>query len=59
MVIEVDDVRKGAKEVLFDEFLLRYPKFLAIVVDDGVLMGVSVDGIGTGRSSEEVRKKVD
>jgi len=59
VVVKVDDTRKGAKEILFDEFLLRYPKFLAIVVDDGVLMGVSVDGIGAGGSGEEVRKKVD
>ena len=56
MVIEISDVRKGVEEVLFDKLLLRYPKFLAAVVDDGVLVGVSVDSIGTGRGSEEVRE---
>jgi len=56
MVIKISDVRKGVEEVLFNKLLLRYPKFLAAVVDDGVLVGVSVDGVGTGRGSEEVRK---
>jgi len=58
VVVEVDDMRKGAKEILFDELLLRYPKFLTAVVDDGVLIGVLVDGVGTGRGVEEVGEEV-
>ena len=58
VVVKVNDTRKGAKEILFDELLLRYPKFLAMVVDDSVLIGVSVDGIGTGRGVEEVGEEV-
>ena len=59
VVIKVDDARKRAEEVPFDELFLGYPKFLAAVVDDGVLMGVTVDGVSAGRGSEEVRKEVD
>ena len=58
VVIEVDDMRKRAKEVLFDELFLRYPKFLTAVIDNGILMGMTVDGVSAGRGSEEVRKKV-
>jgi len=58
VVIEVDDARKGAEEVLFDELFLGYPKFLATVVDNGVLMGVTVNGKGAGRGMEKIRKEV-
>jgi len=58
VVIKVDDARKRAEEVLFDELFLRYPKFLAVVVDGGVLMGVSVDGESTGRSVEEIGEEI-
>jgi len=58
VVVKVNDVREGAEEILFDELLLRYPKFLAVVVDDGVLMGVTVDGKGTGRGVEKVGEEV-
>jgi len=59
VIVEVDDARKGMEEVLFNELLLRYPEFLATVVDDGVLMRVAVDGEGTGWSSEEVGEEVN
>jgi len=58
VVVKVDDTRKGAKEVLFNELLLRYPKFLATVVDNGVLVGVLVDSVGTGGGMEEVGEEV-
>jgi len=58
VVVKVDDMRKGAEEISFDKLLLRYPKFLAAVVDDGVLIGVSVDGVGTGGGMEEVGEEV-
>ena len=59
VIVEVDDARKGTEEALFNELLLRYPEFLAAVVDNGVLMRVAVDGEGTGWSSKEVGEEVD
>jgi len=58
VVIKVDDARKRAEEVLFNELFLRYPKFLTAVVDDSVLMGVIVNGKGAGGGMEEIRKEV-
>ena len=58
VVIEIDDTRKRAEEVLFDELLLRYPKFLAAVIDDGVLMGMAVNSKGASGGGEEVGKEV-
>ena len=58
VVVEVDDIREGAEEVLFDELLLRYPKIFTTIIDDGVLVGVMVDGEGTGGGMEEVGEKV-
>jgi len=58
VVVKIDDVREGVEEVLFDELLLRYPKLFTTVIDNGVLVGVSVDGEGTSGGMEEVWKKV-
>jgi len=58
MVIKISDTRKGAEEVPFNELLLRYPKFLTAVVDNSVLVGVSVDGVGTGRGVEEIGEEI-
>jgi len=58
VVIKVDDVRKGAEEISFDKLFLRYPKFLTMIIDNGVLMGVTVDGEGTGGGVEEVGEEI-
>jgi len=58
VVIEVDDARKRVEEISFDELLLRYPKFLSVVIDDGVLMGVTVNGKGAGGGMKEVREEI-
>jgi len=58
VVVEVNDARKRAEEILFDELFLRYPKFLSAVVDNGVLMGVTVDGKGAGGGMEKIRIEV-
>jgi len=58
MVIKISDARKGVEEVPFNELLLRYPKFLTAVVDNSVLVGVSVDGVGTGRCVEEIGEEI-
>jgi len=58
VVIKVNDARKRVEEVLFDKLFLRYPKFLAAVVDGGVLIGVLVDSESTGRSVEEIGEEI-
>jgi len=58
VVMEIIDMRKEAKKVTSYEFFLWDPKFLTAVVDNGILVGVLVDGIGTGRGMEEVGEKV-
>ena len=56
--VEVSDAGEVAKEIPFDEFLLGDPEFLAPVVDNCVLVGVTVDGEGAGGCGEEVGKNV-
>jgi len=46
--LKVGDMGDEAEEVMFDEFLLWDPELLSAIVDDCVLMGVSVNGEGTG-----------
>ena len=58
VVVKVDNAGDIAEEVFIDKFFLGDPKFLAAVVDNGVLMRVAVDGEGTGGSGEEVGKDV-
>ena len=54
VIVKVRDAGEVAEEVPFDEFLLGDPKFLAAVVDDGVLMGVAVSGESASGGGEEV-----
>ena len=58
MVGKVGDARDVTKEVMLDKFFLWNPKFLATVVDDGVLVRVAVNDKGTSGGGEEVGKKV-
>jgi len=55
---KVGDARKEAEEVTFDELFLWDPKLFSMIVDDCVLMGVSVNSEGTSGSMEEVGKEV-
>jgi len=55
---KVRDAGDEAEEVTFDEFLLWDPELFSTIVDDCVLMGVSVNGKGTGRGVEEVGEEV-
>jgi len=59
MIIKVSDTGEEAKEISFYKLLRWYPKLFSLVVDDLVLVRVTVDSKGTGRSGKEVRKKVD
>ena len=54
VVMEIINARKEAKEVVFYKFFLWDPKFLTMVIDNGILMGVTVDGEGAGRSVEKI-----
>jgi len=52
VVMKIVNARKKAKEITCYKFLLWDPEFLTAVVDNGVLMGVTVDGEGAGGSVE-------
>jgi len=56
--LKVRDVGDEVEEVTFDEFLLWDPELFSAIIDDCVLMGVSVNGEGTGRGVEEVGEEV-
>jgi len=58
VVIKVDDMGDKAKEILFYKLFGWYPELLSAVVDNLVLVQVSVDGKGTGRGMEKIRKEV-
>ena len=58
MGFKVGDAGDVAKEVFFDEFFLWDPEFLTMVVDDGVLVRVTVGNKGAGRSSEDVGEDI-
>ena len=59
VVVKIVDARKEAKEITCYEFFLWDPEFLTTVVDNSVLMGMAVDGVGASRSSKEVGEEVD
>jgi len=56
--LKVRNAGNEAEEVTFNEFLLWDPELFSTVVDDCVLMGVSVDNKGTGGGMEEVGEEV-
>jgi len=58
VVVKIDDTGDKAKEILFYKLFGWYPELLSAVVDDLVLMGVSVDSKGTGRGMEKVREEI-
>ena len=55
---EVGDTGNKAEEVTFDKLFLGDPELFSAVVDDCVLMGMSVNSEGTGRGVKEVGKEV-
>jgi len=57
--LKVGDTGDETEGIMFNEFFLGNPKLLSAVINNGILVGVSVDGKCTGRSGEEVRIKVD
>jgi len=55
---KIGDTGKKAEEVSFYVLFLWDPMFFSTVVNDCVLMGVSVNSEGTGGGVEEVREEV-
>jgi len=47
------------KEIALNKFFGRNPELFASVIDDLILMGVSVNSEGASRGSEEVGEEVD
>jgi len=58
VVIEVNDMGDKAKEIPFYKLFRWYPELLSTVIDDLVLVWVSVDSKGTGGGVEEIGEKV-
>ena len=58
VVVKVDDAGDKAKEILLYELFGWYPKLLSAVVDDLVLVQVTVDSEGTGGGMEEIREEI-
>jgi len=56
--LEVRDTGNETERITFDELFLGDPELFSSVVDDCVLMGVSVDGKGTGRGVKEIGEEV-
>jgi len=44
---------------LFNKLFGGNPELFASVIDDLILVGVSVDSVSAGGGSEEVRKEID
>jgi len=56
--LKVRDTGNKAEKITFDEFFLGDPELFSVIVDDCVLMRVSVNGEGAGGGVEKVREKV-
>jgi len=57
--LKVRDTGNEMEKVALDEFFLRDPKLFSAVIDDCVLVGVSVDDKGTSGGVEKVGEEVD
>ena len=58
MSLEVRDTGNKTEKIALDEFFLRDPKLLSAVVDDCILVGVSVNNEGAGGGVKEIGKEV-
>jgi len=56
--LKIGDARKELKEVTLDELFLWDPKLFSMIINDCVLMRVSVNGEGTGGGVEEVGEEI-
>jgi len=58
VVVKVVDTGEEPEEVALDKFFQWNPKFLTTVVNDLVLVRVTVNGEGAGRGMKEIQKKI-
>jgi len=56
--LKVRDAGNEVEEVMFDKLFLWDPELFSAIVDDCVLMGVLVNGEGTGGGVEEIGEEV-
>jgi len=56
--LKVGDIGDETEEIVFDEFFLGNPKLFSTVVNNSVLVGMSVDSEGTDRGVEEVGEEI-
>ena len=56
--LEIGDTENKTEKVTFDELFLGDPELFSTVVDDCVLMGMSVNSEGTGRGVKEIGEEV-
>jgi len=56
--LKVRDMGDETEEIAFDEFFLGNPKLFSAVVNNGILVGVSVDDKGASRGVEEIGEEV-
>jgi len=58
VVVKIGDTREKTEEIVLNKFFLQDPELLTMVVNDLVLMGMLVNGKGTGGGVEEVQEEV-
>jgi len=58
VVIKIRDAGKKAEEVMLNKFFCWDPELLAAVIDNLVLVQVTIDSVGAGRGIEEIGEKV-
>ena len=56
--LKIGDTREETEEFMFNKFFLRDPKLFSAIINDCVLMRVSVNGEGTGGGVEEVGEEI-
>ena len=55
---KIGDTGDKMEEITLDKFFLGDPKFLAMVINDCVLVGVLVNNKGAGRGMEKIGEEV-
>jgi len=59
MVIKISNVREEMEEVLFYKFFQWYPKLLAAVINNLVLVRVTINGVSTNGGGEEIGEEIN
>ena len=56
VVVKVVDTREETEEIPFYKFFRWYPKLFTAVINDLILVRVTINGVSTGRSVEKIRE---